>query len=409
MGLSLSLPAKSAIVFPVCVYVYAAFFALLPCVQFTYIHTRPNPLAVVNAQSKTLSKLVRQLKDGCRKDEEPKESTLCGLNPCLKCLQPDILYHLGLDTETTDFPKVFGDVRFVCMGGTPGRMENFAYYLMQEIGLKINAATKLRDMAEGGRRFSMFKVGPVLCASHGMGCPSISILLHELIKTMHHAKCQDPVFIRIGTCGGIGVDPGTVVISSEAVDGRLNPAHEILVQGISVQHASQLDEGLAEEIKSCHDPCTDNHEVIIGRTLCTQDFYEGQARLDGAFCEYTLEAKKTYLEELQNQQVKNIEMESLAFAALTSRANIRSAVVCVAILNRLNGDQIKTPHEVLAKWEKRPQVLVARYIRKILYFNENDSDSEPLEEEECEETPEKTRASQGGAGDTQKAPEVEAE
>jgi len=33
-------------------------------------------------------------------------------------------------------------------------------------------------------------------------------------------------------------------------------------------------------------------------------------------------------------------MESLAFAALTSRANIRGAVVCVAILNRLNGDQV---------------------------------------------------------------------
>jgi len=65
----------------------------------------------VNAQSRTLAKLVRQMKEGCKKDEEAKESTLCGLNPCLKCLQPDILYHLGLNTETTDFPKVFGDVR----------------------------------------------------------------------------------------------------------------------------------------------------------------------------------------------------------------------------------------------------------------------------------------------------------
>ncbi|XP_052841259.1 uridine phosphorylase 2 isoform X3 [Drosophila gunungcola] len=366
--------------------------------------------AVVNAQSKTLSKLVRQMKDGCNKDEQPKESTLCGLNPCLKCLQPDILYHLGLDTETTDFPKVFGDVRFVCMGGTPGRMENFAYYLMQEIGLKINAATKLRDMAEAGKRFALFKVGPVLCASHGMGCPSISILLHELIKMMHHAKCQDPVFIRIGTCGGIGVDPGTVVISSEAVDGRLNPAHEILVHGVSVQHASQLDEGLADDIKSCHDPSKDNYETIIGRTMCTHDFYEGQSRLDGAFCEYTPEMKKTYLEELQNQGVKNIEMESLALAALTSRANIRAAVVCVAILNRLNGDQIKTPHEILAKWEKRPQVLVARYIRKVLYFHENDSDWEEPDEDECEgEAPEKGATPQGGAGDTQNAPPEEAE
>ncbi|XP_017053998.1 uridine phosphorylase 1 [Drosophila ficusphila] len=366
--------------------------------------------AVVNAQSKTLTKLVRQIRDGCRKDEEPKESTLCGLNPCLKCLNPDILYHLGLDTETTDFPKVFGDVRFVCMGGTPGRMENFAYYVMQEIGLKINAATQLRDIAEAGKRFSLFKVGPVLCASHGMGCPSISILLHELIKMMHHAKCQDPVFIRLGTCGGIGVDPGTVVISSEAVDGRLNAGHEIIVQGNSILHSSQLDEGLAEDIKMCHDPCKDKYETIIGRTLCAHDFYEGQSRLDGAFCEYTPEMKKAYLEQLQSQDIKNIEMESLAFAALTSRANIKGAVVCVAILNRLNGDQIKTPHEILAKWEKRPMELVTRYIRKVLYFNASDSESDQLEEDECGEGPQDKEGSpQGGAGDTQKAPEEAAE
>lgn len=39
-----------------------------------------------------------------------------------------------------------------------------------------------------------------------MGVPSVGILLHEMIKLMYHAKCKDPVFIRIGTCGGIGVE-----------------------------------------------------------------------------------------------------------------------------------------------------------------------------------------------------------
>ncbi|KAH8284717.1 hypothetical protein KR054_000089, partial [Drosophila jambulina] len=340
--------------------------------------------AVVNAQSKMLSKLVKQINAGCKKDEEiTKKSTLSGsLNPCLKCLKPDILYHLGMDTETTDFPKVFGDVRFVIMGGTKGRMEHFAYYVMQEIGLKINAATQLRDMAEAGNRFSMFKVGPVLCVSHGMGCPSISILLHELIKIMYHAKCQEPVFIRLGTCGGIGVEPGTVVISSEAVDGRLNPGHEIQVQGCSQCYGSQLDESLATEIKHLHDPSRDKYEVIVGKTLCAHDFYEGQSRLDGAFCEYTPEQKKEYLEQLQSQDIKNIEMESLAFAALTNRAGIRGAVVCVAILNRLKGDQIQTPHDILSKWEKRPQELVARYIRKVLYFSGQDEEEDEEEGEQ---------------------------
>lgn len=39
---------------------------------------------------------------------------------------------------------------------------------------------------------------------HGMGAPSLSILLHELLKLITYAKCTDVVFLRIGTSGGIG-------------------------------------------------------------------------------------------------------------------------------------------------------------------------------------------------------------
>jgi uridine phosphorylase len=42
-----------------------------------------------------------------------------------------------------------------------------------------------------------------------MGVASLGILLHEMIKLMYHAKCKNPVFIRIGTCGGIGIEGGT--------------------------------------------------------------------------------------------------------------------------------------------------------------------------------------------------------
>lgn len=61
-----------------------------------------------------------------------------------------------------------------------------------------------------------------------MGTPSVGILLHEMIKLMYHAKVKDPVFFRIGTCGGIGVDGGTVIISEEAVNGNLKNAYELV-------------------------------------------------------------------------------------------------------------------------------------------------------------------------------------
>lgn len=114
------------------------------------------------------------------------------------------------------------------MGGTPKRMENFAHFIMNEIGYKLPAGTMLQDISAYSYRYSMYKVGPVLCVSHGMGTPSVSILMHEMIKLMYHAKCHDPVFIRIGTCGGIGVEGGTVIITEDALDGQLRNSHEFV-------------------------------------------------------------------------------------------------------------------------------------------------------------------------------------
>ena len=36
---------------------------------------------------------------------------------------------------------------------------------------------------------------------------------------------------------------------------------------------------------------------VIGKTMGTDDFYEGQGRLDGAFCEYTEAEKFEYLQK----------------------------------------------------------------------------------------------------------------
>lgn len=74
--------------------------------------------------------------------------------------------------------------------------------------------------------------------------------------------------------------------------------------------------------------------------MCADDFYEGQGRLDGAFCDYTEADKMEYLKKLQNAGVVNIEMEATIFAALTHHAGIKAADVCVTFLDRLNGDQV---------------------------------------------------------------------
>lgn len=286
-------------------------------------------------------------------------------NPNIELMDQDILYHLALGSGSHDLVEMFGDVKFVCIGGTPKRMEQFAYYIMDEIGHKLPTGTTLLDISRYSYRYSMYKVGPVLSISHGMGIPSVGILLHEIIKLMYHSKVRDPIFFRIGTCGGIGFDGGTVIISEEAVDGLQRPFLELPVLGKLQQRPAKLDKMLVKELKALAEPPA-LYDTISGKTMCTYDFYEGQGRLDGAFCEYSETEKLEYLERLHKAGVTNIEMESLSFAALTHHAGIKAGVICVALLDRLKGDQVMAPKEVLEEWQERPQKLVCRYIKRYL-------------------------------------------
>ena len=48
-----------------------------------------------------------------------------------------------------------------------------------------------------------------------------------------------------------------------------------------------------------------------------------------------------FLKRLNEAGVKNIEMEATALAVVTKAAGVRSGNVCVTIVNRLEGDQVR--------------------------------------------------------------------
>ncbi|XP_023680094.1 uridine phosphorylase 1 [Paramormyrops kingsleyae] len=285
-------------------------------------------------------------------------------NPHLDLMKEDILYHFNLGTATHDLPAMFGDVKFVCVGGSPSRMKSFIQFIAGELNLG-NPTDEYPNICAGTDRFSMFKVGPVLSISHGMGVPSISIMLHELIKLLHHARCIDVTVLRIGTSGGIGLKPGTVVITRQSVDASFVPQLEQIILGKKVLRSTELDDTLAEELLQCSKQLND-FETVIGNTMCTLDFYEGQARLDGAFCSYTEADKQGYLTEAYQAGVRNIEMESTAFAAMCKLSGLQGAIVCVTLLDRLEGDQLTSSHDQLHDYQLRPQILVGTYIKKKL-------------------------------------------
>lgn len=96
--------------------------------------------------------------------------------------------------------------------------------------------------------------------------------------------------------GGIGIEGGTVIVSNEGVDGQLRNIHEMVIQNDSnklkkfiinviinlktvlgkvIHRPAKLDQKLARELMSLADPEQDAYETITGKTMCTNDFYEG--------------------------------------------------------------------------------------------------------------------------------------
>ncbi|KAH9368173.1 hypothetical protein HPB48_010646 [Haemaphysalis longicornis] len=72
--------------------------------------------------------------------------------------------------------------------------------------------------------------------------------------------------------------------------------------------------------------------------------------------------KHKFMEKIRDIGVVNIEMEAAEFAAMCHLAGVKGAVVCVTLLDRLEGDQIDADHEKMVDWQNRPQELALQFI-----------------------------------------------
>ncbi|ESN93552.1 hypothetical protein HELRODRAFT_88580, partial [Helobdella robusta] len=286
-------------------------------------------------------------------------------NDFLRDQKADTFHHLGLSTKMKHFNETFSDLKYVCFSGSQGRVYNMADRLLNELNISKPIGFQLANICKNTDRYVMYKVGPVLCVNHGIGISSSSVVLNEIIKVLYYSNATDVSMFRIGTSGGIGISAGTVVITSVAVDGLLRPFLEVPILGELVKIPSSLSVSQNEKLLKCGDP-SDDFQIIPGKTMCSWDFYEGQARLDGARCEFNMEKKQAFLKKAYDDGVRNVEMESLTFATMCCQAGISASVICVTLLNRFETDQITVSEDCLREWAHRPMTVVIRHIRSQL-------------------------------------------
>ena len=296
---------------------------------------------------------ISHIQDKNSKMSHPK------INNHIKTMESDFLYHLGFGTAD-NLPEKFGDVRYVIMGGSNTRMELMAYYLQAKLQKNLSRPT---DLAIKGGRYSLYKVGPCICVNHNIGASTLSVVLHEISKLIYHAGIPAELvhFIRLGTSGGIGVEPGTVVIATGACDSLKRTDFHTTACGKVMTMPMVLDNNKANEIHQIAKKLKIKSE--LGKTMGTDDFYLAQGRLDGYFCDYNVDDKMKFLEELHEFGVRNIEMEAHILSAFTFKAGFKCSIVCCALLNRLNGDQVLTPKATMKEWESYPLQIVSEYVR----------------------------------------------
>ena len=264
----------------------------------------------------------------------------------------DVYYHFGVSSGDPILDRL-RDVRAVIMAGSGERIDTFASQWSARNGDAEIIAFPKED------RFVTRYTAGVLFASHGMGMPSASIAVQELMRMTYFLKrgdlaALDGIFwARVGTSGGIGLPGGTVVVTSEAVLPDLKPYRVMRGdQGLTWFEGTFPDATRQAILRA-----NEGSGILLatGRTIATGEFFLEQFRLDGAIRLETQESKR------------DIEMEGAMFAAYLNWWGFPSfAMICAVLLDRLQGDQVTSSPEQLHTFSEDSGIVLFNYLTALL-------------------------------------------
>jgi uridine phosphorylase len=195
-----------------------------------------------------------------------------------------------------------------------------------------------------------------------MGTVSIMNLLDDITKLMKACGNNNLEYLRVGTSGGINIDPGSVIITDNAYKPDLTTGYKMTILGKDVIFPTQMNQNLNERIIRAQ-PEIESFKLYRGNSIAADDFYLGQARFDGAIKpKYTKEMQQEYFKKIMALGVYNFDMESTAIASFCNRAGIAATMIAVTLLNRLDGDQVTATAEKLREFANRAQMVTVNYL-----------------------------------------------
>ncbi len=282
------------------------------------------------------------------------------INSLLKDLNEKYLYLLELEL-TNEIIGKFAGIKYVLLQGSNDRAKNLARKLALKFSKILPAFFEPKDITPTSR-YKIYRVGNVLSVSHGMGNTSVIALLHDLTKILYYAGNTELEYIRVGTSGGIGVDPGTVVITEKAFMPTLVDYLPLPSLDKNINTSTIFDSRLANEIYKVQ-PRGLDFQVILANTIAADDFYLGQGRFDGAINpKYDHNFRSEYFEKVRALGIRNFEMESTALAAFCNQVEIPATMLAVTLVNRLVSDQVTATPEELAEFSDRSQLVAINYL-----------------------------------------------
>ena len=236
-------------------------------------------------------------------------------------------YHIGFTKEDLDgyIPQT------VLLSGEPERSHYIATTYLQNVKL-------LSEYRGLNSYLGHLKDGkPILVATSGMGAPSLSIVVNELVQVgISH-------FIRIGTCGSIQpeVKVGSVVISQAALS-RQGASLDIAPAEYPAAADPFLTVALVNVAKQLNIP------YHLGITASVDTFYEGQERITSSANPHLQTWLTGITEAYRRLNILNYEMEAGTLFKMAGVYGFAAACVCGVIAQRTQAEDIVLADKDLA-------------------------------------------------------------